>query len=106
MEERKAQLHKVAELLRRDCEKYAAVMTYDMGKLLSEAKFEVMLCADIADYYADKVDEFRSKSLKQRQARRTASDRRRGLFSRSSLGTSRSIKSCASSRRISLSAIR
>ena len=58
LEERKAQLHKVAELLRRDCEKYAAAMTYDMGKLLSEAKFEVMLCADIADYFADKVDEF------------------------------------------------
>lgn len=58
LEERKAQLHKVADLLRRDCEKYAAIMTYDMGKLLSEAKFEVMICADIADYYADKVDEF------------------------------------------------
>ena len=56
--ERKAQLHKVAELLRRDCDKYGAIMTHDMGKLIGEAKFEVMLCADIADYYADKVDEF------------------------------------------------
>ena len=41
--ERKAQLHKVAELLRRDCEKYAAIMTHDMGKLIGEAKFEVMI---------------------------------------------------------------
>ena len=58
LEERKAQLHRVADLLRRDCDKYAKAMVYDMGKLLDEAKFEVGLCADIADYYADKVDEF------------------------------------------------
>ena len=58
LDERKAQLHKVAELLRRDCDKYAEAMTYDMGKLLSEAKFEVAVCADIADYFADKADEF------------------------------------------------
>ena len=58
LEERKAQLHRVADLLRHDCDKYAKAMVYDMGKLLDEAKFEVGLCADIADYYADKVDEF------------------------------------------------
>ncbi len=56
--ERKNQLHQVANLLRRDCDKYAAVMTYDMGKLISEAKFEIQICAAIADYFADKVDEF------------------------------------------------
>ena len=58
LEERKAQLHKVAELLRRDADKYAETITKDMGKLIGEAKGEVLLCADIADYYADKADEF------------------------------------------------
>ena len=58
LDERKTQLHKVADILRRDCDKYAAIMTHDMGKLIDEAKFEVMICADIADYFADKADEF------------------------------------------------
>ena len=58
LSERKAQLHKVAEILRRDCAKYAEIMTHDMGKLFSEAKFEISVCADIADYFADKAEEF------------------------------------------------
>ncbi|MBP2620369.1 NAD-dependent succinate-semialdehyde dehydrogenase [Streptococcus panodentis] len=58
LEERKGQLHKVAELLRRDVDKYAEVMTKDMGKLFTEAKGEVELCAAIADYFADKAEEF------------------------------------------------
>lgn len=58
LEDRKAQLRKVAELLRRDRDRYAEVMTKDMGKLFTEAQGEVDLCADIADYYADKADEF------------------------------------------------
>lgn len=56
--ERKAQLRKIAELLRRDVDKYAEVMTKDIGKLFVEAKGEVDLCAEIADYYADKAEEF------------------------------------------------
>lgn len=58
LEERKAQLHQVANILRRDRDKYAEIMTKDMGKLFTEAQDEVDLCADIADYYADKADEF------------------------------------------------
>ncbi|HFE5922863.1 TPA: aldehyde dehydrogenase family protein [Streptococcus pyogenes] len=58
LEERKAQLHQVANILRRDRDKYAEIMTKDMGKLFTEAQGEVDLCADIADYYADKADEF------------------------------------------------
>ncbi len=57
-EARKMQLHKVASLLRRDRDKYAEVMTKDMGKLFTEAQGEVELCAEIADYYADKAEEF------------------------------------------------
>ncbi|AXY25489.1 succinate-semialdehyde dehydrogenase [Suicoccus acidiformans] len=58
LEDRKAQLHKMAEILRRDMDKYAEIMTKDMGKLFEEAKGEVELSAAIADYYAEKADEF------------------------------------------------
>ncbi|MGT2932830.1 NAD-dependent succinate-semialdehyde dehydrogenase [Streptococcus catagoni] len=58
LEERKAQLKEVASILRRDRDKYAEIMTKDMGKLFTEAQGEIDLCADIADYYADKADEF------------------------------------------------
>ena len=54
--QRKEQLHRVAALLRRDLDKYAEILTKDMGKLFTEAQGEVALCADIADYYADKAE--------------------------------------------------
>ena len=56
--QRKEQLHQVATLLRRDLDKYAEILTKDMGKLFTEAQGEVALCADIADYYADKAETF------------------------------------------------
>lgn len=56
--ERKEQLHKIAEILRRDVDKYAEIMTKDMGKLFVEAKGEIELCADIADYYVANADNF------------------------------------------------
>lgn len=43
LEERKAQLHQVANILRRDRDKYAEIMTKDMGKLFTEAQGEVDL---------------------------------------------------------------
>lgn len=55
---RKEQLHKIAEILRRDVDKYAEIMTKDMGKLFVEAKGEIELCADIADYYVNNADNF------------------------------------------------
>lgn len=58
LETRKAQLHEVAAILRRDRDKYAEILTKDMGKLFTEAQGEVELCADIADYYADNADKF------------------------------------------------
>lgn len=58
LEERKAQLRQVAQLLRRNRDHYAEIMTKDMGKLFSEAKGEIELCADIADYYVNKADDF------------------------------------------------
>ena len=41
-----------AELLRRQCDDYARLLTLEMGKLFAEARAEVALAADIFDYYA------------------------------------------------------
>ncbi|MQS52599.1 NAD-dependent succinate-semialdehyde dehydrogenase [Companilactobacillus mishanensis] len=46
-------LHKIADLLRENEDELAKIATIDMGKLLTESKGEVELCAIIADYYAD-----------------------------------------------------
>lgn len=58
LEDRKAILHRVADILRERRTEYATIMSHDMGKLIDEAEGEVDLCADICDYYADKADEF------------------------------------------------
>ncbi|NVY95735.1 NAD-dependent succinate-semialdehyde dehydrogenase [Lactobacillus sp. DCY120] len=50
---RTAVLHRIATLLRQNKIELAKIVTIDMGKLLSEAKGEVELCAMIADYFAD-----------------------------------------------------
>ncbi|MDM8283986.1 NAD-dependent succinate-semialdehyde dehydrogenase [Ligilactobacillus salivarius] len=58
LEDRKAILHRVADILRERRTEYAIIMSHDMGKLIGEAEGEVDLCADICDYYADKANEF------------------------------------------------
>ena len=58
LEDRKAILHRIADILRERRTEYATIMSHDMGKLIGEAEGEVDLCADICDYYADKADEF------------------------------------------------
>ena len=64
LEDRKAILHRVADILRERRTEYATIMSHDMGKLIGEAEGEVDLCADICDYYADKADEFlKSRTL-------------------------------------------
>lgn len=64
LEDRKAILHRVADILRERRTEYATTMSHDMGKLIGEAEGEVDLCADICDYYADKADEFlKSRTL-------------------------------------------
>ncbi len=51
-------LHKVAELIKERREELAKAMTYDMGKLLTEAEGEVDLCAAIVEYYAQNGEKF------------------------------------------------
>ncbi len=50
---RAADLQKIADLMRARKEDLAKAMTYDMGKLLSEAEGEVDLCISIVEYYAN-----------------------------------------------------
>ncbi|WP_057743399.1 NAD-dependent succinate-semialdehyde dehydrogenase [Liquorilactobacillus capillatus] len=50
---RSKKLHDIADLLREKEEELAQTLTIEMGKLISEARGEVELCALIADYFAD-----------------------------------------------------
>lgn len=45
-------MQRAAEILRRDSETYAKLLTLEMGKLISEAEAEVELSAKIFEYYA------------------------------------------------------
>lgn len=54
--ERGAILQRAADLLRRDSESYARLLTLEMGKLISEAKDEVELVARIFEYYVENTE--------------------------------------------------
>jgi succinate-semialdehyde dehydrogenase/glutarate-semialdehyde dehydrogenase len=51
-------LRQVAVILRRDQEILAALITREMGKIISESKAEVEKCAMTAEYYADNAESF------------------------------------------------
>lgn len=53
---RTAVLQKLADHFRDQVDELATVLTTDMGKLFTEAKGEVLLCADIAEYYAKNAE--------------------------------------------------
>jgi succinate-semialdehyde dehydrogenase/glutarate-semialdehyde dehydrogenase len=50
-------LQKAADLLRRDGDDYAKLLTLEMGKLVSEAKLEVELSAKILEYYVRNAEQ-------------------------------------------------
>ncbi len=51
-------LHKVAELMRENKDKYAKMITLEMGKVITQAEGEIDLSADIFDYYATNGEAF------------------------------------------------
>jgi succinate-semialdehyde dehydrogenase/glutarate-semialdehyde dehydrogenase len=51
-------LHKVASLMRDKKEQLAKIITLEMGKLIAQAEGEVLLSADIFDYYASNAETF------------------------------------------------
>ena len=56
--ERAALLHKVASLMREKKSALAKIITLEMGKLIAQAEGEIILSADIIDYYATHGAEF------------------------------------------------
>ncbi|MFW7267079.1 NAD-dependent succinate-semialdehyde dehydrogenase [Gluconacetobacter sp. Hr-1-5] len=56
--ERRAIVQKAADILRRDKEKHARLISIEMGKILPEAIGEIELSADILAYYAEKAEHF------------------------------------------------
>ncbi len=54
--ERARIMQNAADILRRDVEKYAPILTIEMGKLLTEARAEVELSAAIFEYYAKNAE--------------------------------------------------
>ncbi|MBG6111615.1 succinate-semialdehyde dehydrogenase/glutarate-semialdehyde dehydrogenase [Flavobacterium sp. CG_9.10] len=57
-EQRADILHKVAKLMREKKESLAKIITLEMGKLIAQAEGEILLSADIFDYYADNAAGF------------------------------------------------
>jgi succinate-semialdehyde dehydrogenase/glutarate-semialdehyde dehydrogenase len=55
---RKAVVKKAAALLRERSDEFARLATLEMGKLLREGKGEVLLSADILEYFADNAERF------------------------------------------------
>ncbi|MBB4200477.1 succinate-semialdehyde dehydrogenase [Rhodoblastus sphagnicola] len=55
--ERAKILQKAADLLRRDSDRYARLLTLEMGKLVYEAKAEVELSASIFEYYVRNAEQ-------------------------------------------------
>ncbi|SHN00618.1 NAD-dependent succinate-semialdehyde dehydrogenase [Flavobacterium xinjiangense] len=56
--ERAKILHKVAKIMRDKKESLAKIITLEMGKLIAQAEGEILLSADIFDYYADNAADF------------------------------------------------
>jgi succinate-semialdehyde dehydrogenase/glutarate-semialdehyde dehydrogenase len=56
--QRAVMLHKIADLMREKKDSLAKLITLEMGKLLAQAESEIILSADIFDYYATNAEEF------------------------------------------------
>ncbi|MGH8829434.1 MAG: aldehyde dehydrogenase family protein, partial [Jiangellaceae bacterium] len=54
LEERLAALHRLAELLREQKDRHAALITAEMGKPLAQSVAEIEKCAWVCDHYADR----------------------------------------------------
>jgi succinate-semialdehyde dehydrogenase/glutarate-semialdehyde dehydrogenase len=58
LEERSRILMKVADLLEKEEDKHARLITTEMGKPISQSRTEIAKCAWVSRYYAEKAEEF------------------------------------------------
>jgi len=65
---RSALMTKAADVLRKNREKYARLMSLEMGKVITEARAEVDKCAWVCEYYADKAPAFLADEIVETEA--------------------------------------
>ncbi|PKK83989.1 MAG: succinate-semialdehyde dehydrogenase [candidate division Zixibacteria bacterium HGW-Zixibacteria-1] len=64
-------MHQAAAVLRKNSDKYARIITVEMGKVINESKSEVEKCAWVCDYYADNAEKFLADEMVQTDASRS-----------------------------------
>ncbi|HEC11744.1 MAG TPA: NAD-dependent succinate-semialdehyde dehydrogenase [Acidiferrobacteraceae bacterium] len=69
--DRSALMRKAAAQLRAEADRYASIITLEMGKLKKEALGEVEKCASVCDYYADNAEQFLTDEVIESDAQRS-----------------------------------
>jgi succinate-semialdehyde dehydrogenase/glutarate-semialdehyde dehydrogenase len=69
--ERAQLMRKAAKILRKDADKYAKLMTIEMGKPIRDGRAEANKCAWVCDYYAENAQVFLKKEKVQTDASRS-----------------------------------
>jgi succinate-semialdehyde dehydrogenase/glutarate-semialdehyde dehydrogenase len=70
-EERAEKMNKAAEVLRQNKDKYARLMTLEMGKPIKDARSEVEKCAWVCEYYAEHAAAFLADETVKTEASRS-----------------------------------
>jgi succinate-semialdehyde dehydrogenase/glutarate-semialdehyde dehydrogenase len=68
---RRPLMQKAAEILRKNIDKYAEMITVEMGKIIGESRAEVEKCAWVCEYYADHAERFLADEIIETDAGRS-----------------------------------
>ncbi len=60
---RRSLMNRAADILRQNKEKYARLMSLEMGKIIKESRAEIEKCAWVCDYYAENAESFLQDEL-------------------------------------------